>query len=119
MLHFLQTYHNDLAFILCGLVGGLTHYLKKSLKGETTAKLWQWFGPANAESTIYTLIVFTFVMIGALASGIITPGMTIWAVFYSGFITGYAVDSGVNSNPMQLTSDINQVKTDADNLLKK
>lgn len=119
MLQFLHGYGNEVAFIICGLIGGIAHYMKKSLKGETTAKLWQWFGPANAELTIYTLIVFTFVMIGALASGIITPGMSIWAVFYTGFITGYAVDSGVNSNAMQLTNNIAEVKGDTGQLFDR
>jgi hypothetical protein len=110
MWHILSTYANEISFIICGFLGGIAHYMKKSMKGETHAKIWEWFGPANAELTIYTLIVFTFVMIGALASGIINSNMTIWAVFYTGFITGYAVDSGVNSNAMELTTDISTIK---------
>jgi len=110
MHNFLTHNVNEISFIICGLIGGIAHWLKKSLRGETQAKIWEWFGPANAELTIYTLIVFVFVMIGALGSGIINNSMTIWSVFYTGFITGFAVDSGVNANAMDLTTDISTVK---------
>lgn len=116
MWHILSTYVNEISFIICGFLGGMAHYMKKSMKGETQAKLWQWFGPANAQLTIYTLIVFTFVMIGALASGVINSCMTIWAILYTGFITGYAVDSSVNSNTMKMLSNISAAKSQTTDL---
>lgn len=109
-MSFITEHINDLSFIACGIIGGVAHWMKKNLRGETNIPIWQYFGPKNAELTIYTLIVFTFVMIGALASGIINNTMSIWEVFYTGFITGFAVDSSVNSNAMDLTNDISNVK---------
>lgn len=118
-MEFLSSNINQIIFIICGLIGGLAHYFKKYLKKETDVNLYEWFGPSNTIATVYTLIVFIFIMIGALASGMISIGMSIWAVMYTGFITGFAVDAGVNSDSKSITSDLTGVKSDTSTLFLK
>ena len=103
---------NYLIFIVCAAIGGITHYLKKRIRKETDVKITQWFGKANIEATLYTGIVFIFIIIGALGTGIITGTMNLWAVMYTGFITGFAVDSGVNSDGKQITKDMVEINKD-------
>lgn len=105
-LDFLIQNINYIAFILCAVVGGVTHYLKKYLKKETTVKMSQWFGKSNSLATIYTFIMFFFVLVGTISSGVISTDMNFWACMYSGFMTGFAIDSGLNSDAKQITSDI-------------
>ena len=91
-------YHIQIVFIITAMMGGVMHYLKKFLKGETTVKLYEWYGKANLPATIYTIVVFFFAIVGALAADVITSQTGFWAAMYSGFVTGFAIDSGFNSD---------------------
>lgn len=116
IIEFLITNINYFAFILCAFMGGLAHYLKKFLKQETNVKIYEWFGTSNALASIYTGIVFFFILVGTLSSGIITQEMNFWAVMYTGFMTGFAIDSGVNSDARTITKDMITINTDANDL---
>ena len=114
----LGIYINQVAFILCAGLGGLAHYFKKVARKETEATLTGWFGKDNLAATLYTLLVFLFVIIGALAGDIINSQTGFWACLYTGFATGFAVDSGFNSDK-SLTSQIQEVKNETGTLLNK
>jgi hypothetical protein len=107
---FVDVYANQIAFIVCACLGGIAHYLKKAAKGETQVAFHEWFGGANLSGTIYTLLVFFFIIVGSLAGDIINSQTGFWASLYTGFATGFAVDSGFNSDSKSLTRDINDVK---------
>jgi hypothetical protein len=94
---------NQLVFILCALLGGLAHWLKKAIKHETSAKFHEWFGEANTHATVYTFIVFFVVIIGCLAANIV-EATGFWATLYIGFVTGFAIDAGCNSDSIALQS---------------
>jgi hypothetical protein len=111
LLYTINEFANEGAFIIAAFIGGLTHYLKKMLRGETTVAMHEWFGAANLPATIYTGIVFFFVIVGALAGGIVDANTSFWAALYTGFATGFAVDAGFNSDD-SLTSQLNTVKTE-------
>jgi hypothetical protein len=91
-------YTNQIAFIICALFGGFAHYLKKYLRKETDVSLFDWYGSANLASTLYTVIIFVFTMIGALAGDIVNAQTGFWACLYTGFVTGFAIDAGFNSD---------------------
>lgn len=92
------SYTNQIAFIVCGALGGFAHYLKKYLRKETDVGLFDWYGKENLAASLYTMIVFVFAMIGALAGDIITASTGFWATLYIGFATGFAIDAGFNSD---------------------
>jgi hypothetical protein len=104
------SFTSDIAFITCAMLGGIMHYTKKFLRKETTVTMTQWFGKANAAASFYTLVMFMFVMVGALAGGIINESTDFWTVLYTGFITGFAVDSGFNSDK-DITQQLADVKS--------
>lgn len=110
--------YNEIAFIICALLGGMMHYTKKFLRKETEVSLWQWFGKANWVTTFYTVVMFIFVTIGALAGGIINEHTDFWAVLYTGFITGFAVDAGFNSDK-DITRQLIETRNDAHELFDK
>jgi hypothetical protein len=107
----INTYANEGAFIIAAFMGGLAHYLKKALRGETTTQMHEWFGSANLASTVYTIIVFFFVLVGALAGGIVDAHTTFWTSLYMGFTTGFAIDAGFNSD-QSITAQLNTVKSE-------
>lgn len=109
-------YHIQIVFMGCAMLGGVMHYLKKYLKGETNVKLYQWYGKANSASTIYTVIVFIFTIIGALAADVVTSQTGFWAAMYSGFVTGFAIDAGFNSDA-NITKTVTGTRSDLYNLL--
>lgn len=116
----LGVYVNQAAFIVCAALGGIAHYLKKVAKKETTATFKGWFGKNNYAATIYTLLVFSFVIIGALAGDIINSQTGFWASLYTGFATGFAVDAGFNSDSgISLTRQIADVKSETGELFTK
>jgi len=108
-------YTNHIAFIICALIGGFAHYLKKFLRKETEVGLFQWFGKSNLAASLYTLIVFVFTMIGALAMGIVNSQMELFSVLYTGFVTGFAIDAGFNSDA-KITDSLKDVKNDLANI---
>ena len=91
-------YTNQIAFIVCGALGGFAHYLKKYLRKEIDVGLFEWYGKANLAATLYTVIVFVFAMIGALAGDIINSQTGFYSTLYIGFATGFAIDAGFNSD---------------------
>jgi hypothetical protein len=111
LLYTINDFANEGAFIIAAFIGGLAHYLKKMLRGETAVAMHEWFGAANLPATIYTGIVFFFVIVGALAGGIVDANTSFWAALYTGFATGFAVDAGFNSDD-SLTSQLNTVKAE-------
>lgn len=84
---------NGLGFILAACVGAIAHWLKVYKYGQTTLHVWDWFGPQNWASTLYSFIAFIAALIGGVATGVVNEQMSIWAAIYSGFTTGFAVDS--------------------------
>jgi hypothetical protein len=98
LTNFINTYGNEASFVVAAFIGGVAHYLKKSLKGETSVEIHEWFGPSNLQASLYTFIMFFFVIAGSLAGGIIDIHTPFWAALYTGFVTGYTIDSGFNSD---------------------
>jgi hypothetical protein len=105
-------YLNEASFVICSLIGGMMHYAKKYLKNETAVSMGQWFGKANWLASVYTLVMFIFVSIGALAGGIINESTSFIAVLYTGFVTGFAIDSGFNSDK-QIADEISDARDQA------
>jgi len=116
MLDFIDHNQIQIVFIVCAMLGGLMHFLKKSLNGETSVKVYEWFGLANVEATIYTFIVFFFAIIGAIAADVVNSQTGFWAAMYSGFVTGFAIDSGFNGDARSISSNLSTVKTDLNQL---
>lgn len=114
----LGVYLNQVSFIFCACLGGIAHYFKKVAKKETTASFRGWFGKNNLPATIYTFLVFIFIIIGALAGDIINSQTGFWATLYTGFATGFAIDAGVNSDA-SLTSQLIEVKNETKELMSK
>lgn len=112
-----MNYSHEISFIACSLIGGMMHYAKKFLRKETDVSMAQWFGKSNWVATIYTLVMFIFVSIGALAGGVINAQTDFWAVLYTGFVTGFAIDSGFNSDK-NMTQAITEVRADTHELFK-
>lgn len=83
MLELLQKYHIEIVFIVCAMLGGIMHWLKKSMNNETDAKLLEWYGRNNIAATIYTFTVFFFAIIGSLAADIINSQTGFWAAMYT------------------------------------
>lgn len=98
-------YVNHIGFIISSFLGGVAHWLKKVAKKETDASFAQWLGKDNWAGSIYTLIVFAFTIIGALAGDLINQHTGFWAALFTGFMTGIAVDSSVNSNAQHSITD--------------
>lgn len=85
----------DLIFIIGGLFGMLTHYLKKRVSGAISISPLEYFGKNNWAASLLTLIAFFIAMFGALASGV-PKEMNFYLLIYLSFVTGYTVDSGFN-----------------------
>lgn len=113
-----MSYSHEISFILCSMIGGMMHYTKKFLRKETDVSMAQWFGKSNWIATVYTIIMFIFVSIGALAGGVINAQTDFWAVLYTGFVTGFAVDAGFNSDK-NISQAITEVRSDTRELFKK
>jgi hypothetical protein len=89
---------NEILFIVSAIIGMVVHYVKKYVKGETTVSMYEWFGKANLPATIAAIGTLFTAIVSALASGLILPDASIWAVLYTGITTGIAVDSAANSD---------------------
>jgi hypothetical protein len=113
-----MSYSHEISFILCSLIGGMMHYTKKFLRKETDVSMAQWFGKSNWVATVYTIVMFIFITIGALAGGVINEKTDFWAVLYTGFVTGFAVDAGFNSDK-NITQSLTEVKADTRELFEK
>jgi uncharacterized protein YgiB involved in biofilm formation len=98
ILNFLSSNTNEASYIVAAFIGGLAHFLKKSIKGETTVEIHEWFGPANLQASLYTFIMFFFVVAGSLGGGVIDSNTSFWVALYTGFLTGYTIDSSFNSD---------------------
>lgn len=105
-------YANHVAFIVCGMLGGFTHYLKKYLRKETDVGLFDWYGKANIAASLYTFLVFSFTMIGALAGDIVNSQTGFWACLYTGFVTGFAIDAGFNSDA-KISDSLKEARSEA------
>lgn len=116
---FISTYVTEVTFIACALLGGIMHYIKKYLNGETEAKIHEWYGRDNLAATVYTITVFFFAIIGAIAADVVNSETSFWAAMYSGFVTGFAIDAGFNGDARQMTKDLIDTKGDLNDLLKK
>lgn len=116
----LATYYNHIGFIICALLGGVAHYLKKVIRKETDVGIHEWFGTANLPASIYTLLVFIFVVIGALAGDIVNAQTGFWAALYTGFATGFAIDSGINADDsVPMSKQLLAIKQDTGALFTK
>ena len=120
MNSFFQANQIQIVFIIAATMGGLMHYLKKFLKGETDKKFYEWYGKSNLAATLYTIIVFFFAIVGAIAADVVNSQTGFWAALYSGFVTGFAIDAGFNSDE---NPNINRIlienKTDLNTLFTK
>lgn len=116
MKEFLLNNVNELIFIVCGVVGGIMHYMKKVSAGETAVTLVEWFGKSNWSASIYTLVVFTFMMVGAIAAGVVNDQTDVWAAMYAGFTTGFAVDAGFNGDMKKQNEQLVAQKSDMKDL---
>lgn len=119
MSEFLSTNQIQLVFIITAILGGVMHYLKKFLKGETETKIYEWWGAANIAATFYTVTVFLFAIIGAIAADVVNSQTGFWAAMYSGFVTGFAIDAGFNSDTSKLTTDLTKSKSELNDLFSK
>ena len=99
----------ELVYFGSALIGGCMHYMKKRLTKETNVSFNNWFGKSNLPATIYTFIMFCIVIIGTIATGIVTPTMDIWALIYTGFVTGFSIDAGFNTAD-DIKSSVNKAK---------
>lgn len=116
MLEFAQQNEIQIVFIVCALMGGVMHYLKKFLKGETETKIYEWYGKENIAATVYTVTVFFFAIIGAIAADVVNSQTGFWAAMYSGFVTGFAIDAGFNGDARNMSSDLANTKSDLNRL---
>ena len=114
-MSFLTENQVQFVFIVCAMIGGVMHYLKKFLKGETEVKIYQWYGPSNLAATFYTIVVFIFAIVGAIAADVVNSQTGFWAAMYSGFVTGFAIDAGFNSD-QNMTRTLTSSKTDLSGL---
>jgi hypothetical protein len=119
MKTFLAQNHIQIVFIITAILGGIMHYLKKYLKGETKTKIYEWYGKANLPATIYTITVFFFAIIGAIAADVVNSQTTFWAAMYSGFVTGFAIDAGFNSDKFKMSEELTEAKAGINDLMKK
>lgn len=87
----------EIVYFSSALTGGCMHYLKKKITKETNVSFKNWFGKSNLHATIYTFVMFCIVIIGTIATGIISPTMDVWTLIYTGFVTGFSIDAGFNS----------------------
>lgn len=92
-----MNYHEILFFVMA-ILGMISHYLKKYAKKETTVSIYEWFGASNLPGSVASIGTLIFTVSSAIASGVITPDMSIWAIVYAGMTTGIAVDSTTNSD---------------------
>jgi hypothetical protein len=95
----MQEYLPHLTFAAASIFGGVAHYLKKILKKEIDVNASAWYRFKSTPAVLYTLIIFIFTIIGALAGDIVNAHTGILAAIYTGFVTGFAVDAGLNADP--------------------
>ena len=117
MIAFIAQYKIEISYIICAMLGGVMHWLKKYLNNETDVLLNQWYGRDNVAATIYTITVFIFAIVGTLAADIITTATGFWAAMYTGFVTGFAIDSGFNRDVSQLNRDMIKNKNELNQYL--
>lgn len=110
MSSFISTYDTEITFIICAMFGGIMHYLKKYMKGETEAMIHEWYGKDNLAATVYTITVFFFAIIGAIAADVINEKTGFFAAMYSGFVTGFSIDAGFNGDARQMNRDLIDTK---------
>ena len=99
----------EIVYFISALIGGCMHYLKKRIAKETNVSFSNWFGKSNLPASIYTFVMFCIVIIGTIATGIVSPTMDIWALIYTGFVTGFSIDAGFNSAD-DIKSTVSNVK---------
>jgi hypothetical protein len=106
LLQLLSKYGIEITYILCAILGGIMHWIKKFLNKETDAQLLDWYGRNNVAASIYTFTVFFFAIVGSLAADIINSQTGFWAAMYTGFVTGFAIDSGFNRDMRDVHKDM-------------
>lgn len=89
---------SEMIFVLGGLLGMISHFYKKKYKNETNVDLKAWFTTANPGASLYTAGTFCFAVVTAFNTGIIVDNMTVFNALYIGMTTGWAIDSGMNSD---------------------
>jgi len=100
-MEFLTAHQNEIGFIVAAILGGVAHWLKSFVKGQTTDGLIAYYIQKHVATIVYTSIIFAMAIVGAIATGLVTTQMTIWAAIYAGFTTGFTIDSlGSSNNPV-------------------
>jgi hypothetical protein len=92
---------NEILFFVMSCIGMVSHYFKKYAKNETTVTIWEWFGASNLPGSVASIGSLLFAVSSAIASGTITPEMSMWSVIFIGMTTGIAIDSTTNSDGSQ------------------
>lgn len=98
MGNLVSTHINEILFAVTVIIGMIAHYGKKYYKAETTVTAKEWFGSSNLPGSIASIGTAIAVIVTALSNGVITESMTVWSVIYTGFVTGFAVDSSTNKD---------------------
>ena len=83
-------------FYLSGLVGMLGHYVKKWGRGEYKGNLWAYLFADNPRASLAAVVAYTAAAAMVMSSGRLS-GLEIDVLVGLGFMTGYTVDSSVNS----------------------
>lgn len=97
---------SQVAFVICIILGIISHYIKKYLKGETTTKLYEWYGRENISATLYSVFFALVVIGGALVTGAVDSDTGFWTSMYAGFVTGFALDSGFNGDSQVILTEL-------------
>lgn len=119
MSQFLIKYHIEITYIICAILGGIMNWIKKTMQGETDARLSEWYGRSNLAATVYTVTIFFFAIVGTLAADIINTQTGFWAAMYTGFVTGFAIDSGFNRDMRDVHKDMVRNKASMNDFFNK
>lgn len=88
--------HYAVAFYAAGFAGMLAHYTKKWAKDEYKGNLWAYLYADKPRASLYAFITYAGAAAAVVATGTI-DGMKVHTIIGLGFLTGYAIDSSVNS----------------------
>lgn len=88
--------HLVLLFYLAGLLGMLGHYTKKWARGQYAGNLWAYLIADNPRASLASVITYLAATTGVVATGTLDT-MDFATALGLGFVTGYTVDSAVNS----------------------
>lgn len=83
----------NIAFVLIGLAGLFSHWLKRYWRGQTDSTYWRYLFCIDVQSTKAAALTWAVSMFGFLAT---SPELSM-ASAYAAFSLGYMIDSAINS----------------------